>query len=242
MAKKSISPTESWIVAVLNLPEKHTGSFFFPWQQQLWSWFWVFWNKKDVSDFLLWSHLTVLFHQMRVTTVTVSKFTEHSPLTFFSSWNGAACLRCVFTQLWNSQETCFCEPGNWALMVKPIVYLFGSWIIAASNQTKPWGFIFLFITTTALAKFLVFWMQQVACHFLLGSHLIVQLHLIRVKKVVVVRTLSPNIFSHGMVQCVQGVSLHRSETAGKHIGLNLGIGTWWPKNYFSQVKTGELQP
>ena len=127
-------------------------------------------------------------------------------------------------------------------MVKPMFFFFGSWIIAASNQTKPWWFIFLFITTAALVKFLIFWTQQVASHFLLGSHLTVQFHLIRVKNVVVVRTFSPNIFSHGMVQCVQWVSLHGSGIAGKHIVLKLGIGTWWQKIYFSQVKTGELQP
>ena len=34
MAKEIFSPSESWIVTVLNLPEKHTGSFFFSLQHQ----------------------------------------------------------------------------------------------------------------------------------------------------------------------------------------------------------------
>ena len=38
------------------------------------------------------------------------------------------------------------------------------------------------------------------------------------------RTVSPDIFSHGMVQCVLGVSVHNSEAARKHAFVNLGIG------------------
>ena len=36
-----------------------------------------------------------------------------------------------------------------------------------------------------------------------------------------------DIFSHGMIQCVLGVSLHHSETVWKHAFLNLGIGPMW---------------
>ena len=38
------------------------------------------------------------------------------------------------------------------------------------------------------------------------------------------RTHYPDIFSHGMVNCVQGVSLHNSETANKNAFVNLGTG------------------
>ena len=37
------------------------------------------------------------------------------------------------------------------------------------------------------------------------------------------RTLSPDLFSHGMVRCVLGLSLHSSETAANHVFVNLGI-------------------
>ena len=40
------------------------------------------------------------------------------------------------------------------------------------------------------------------------------------------RTLSPDLFSHGMVRCVLGLSLHRSETAVKQVFVNLEIQTW----------------
>ena len=59
MAKEVYSPSEIWVVSASYLPEKHTSSFSFSFQPRLWSWFWVFWNKKHASDFLLGSHLTV---------------------------------------------------------------------------------------------------------------------------------------------------------------------------------------
>lgn len=59
--------SKSWIVAASNLPEKHTCSIFFSLQQELWLWFWIFWNEMDASDFLLRSHLRVLLHLIRVT-------------------------------------------------------------------------------------------------------------------------------------------------------------------------------
>ena len=40
------------------------------------------------------------------------------------------------------------------------------------------------------------------------------------------RTLSPDLFSHGTVRCVLGLSLHSSETAAKHVFVNLEIQTW----------------
>lgn len=39
---------------------------------------------------------------------------------FLFSWNCTVCSRCIFTQLWNSCEKCFCEPGNWDLMAKKV--------------------------------------------------------------------------------------------------------------------------
>ena len=36
---------------------------------------------------------------------------------------------------------------------------------------------------------------------------------------------SPELFSHAMMQCVLGLSLHSFETAGKYVFVNLDIGT-----------------
>ena len=47
------------------------------------------------------------------------------------------------------------------------------------------------------------------------------------------RTLYNDIFFHGMVQCVLEVSLHNSETARKHMFVNLGTGA-----LFSSVQFG----
>ena len=38
------------------------------------------------------------------------------------------------------------------------------------------------------------------------------------------RTLSLDLFSHGVVQCFLGVFLESSENEGKHASLNLVIG------------------
>ena len=52
------------------------------------------------------------------------------------------------------------------------------------------------------------------------------------------QTLSLDLFSHGMVQCVLGVSLHSFGSAGRHVFVNLQIGAWWQNQYLSPVKAG----
>ena len=62
--------------------------------------------------------------------------------------------------------------------------------------------------------------EKAAFHFLLGSHLILLLHLIRVTTDMTFnthRTLSPDLLFHGMVHSIMGVSLHSFETSGKHV-------------------------
>ena len=69
--------------------------------------------------------------------------------------------------------------------------------------------------------------KQAACHFLLGSHLKVQINLFRGATGMAVTThiaLSPGLFSHVMVHCILVVSLHSSKTEGKHVFTNLGSG------------------
>ena len=50
------------------------------------------------------------------------------------------------------------------------------------------------------------------------------------------RTLYNDIFFHGIVQCVLAVSLHNSETARKHVSVNLGIGALFSTVQFSCVR------
>lgn len=72
---------------------------------------------------------------------------------------------------------------------------------------------------------------------MLGSLLPVPVHLIKLTTGMVLnshRTRSPDLFSHRMVHCVPGVSLHSSETVGKHVFVSLGIGTLWQRSIFPQ--------
>ena len=70
-------------------------------------------------------------------------------------------------------------------------------------------------------------MEETGClPLIVRNDLTVQFHLIRVKAGMAVnthRTLSYEQFSSGMSCCALGVSLHSSETAGKHIFVNLRI-------------------
>ena len=45
------------------------------------------------------------------------------------------------------------------------------------------------------------------------------------------KKLTHDHFSHGMVHCVLGVSLHGSETTGIHVFVNMGNGPKWQKQY-----------
>lgn len=96
---------------------------------------------------------------------------------------------------------------------------------------KTHWFIFILITITVLVKFLSF-LDLTGFLPLLACHLIVYFHLIRVPTGMAVkthRTLYPDFFSHKIVQCAPGVSLHSSKTAVKNVFVNLGIGIWWQK-------------
>ena len=153
-------------------------------------------------------------------------------------WNTILYHRSVFTQLWNCREICFLQPGNWGPKAKEVLSHCKTWIVA-SLPGKHTGLLFPSLQQQIWSIFWIFWIQQTAWHFFQGSHLTVQFYLIRVRIIIVhtQRTVSPNIFSQGMVHCVLGVSLHSSETAGKHVFVNLGIGAWWKKKYFPTVKT-----
>ena len=119
MAKKLYSPSESWIVAALNLPKDHTGSFFSSLQQQLWSSFWVFWKKLAPATscwkVIRWYRLTYQGNQMGSSQHSQNSF----PWPLFA-WNGTLCPRSIFTELWNCRESWFYEPRNWGLLWKEV--------------------------------------------------------------------------------------------------------------------------
>ena len=159
MVKQVFSTFISWIIPASNLPEKHTGSFFSSWQQQFRLSFWVFQKKHAACHFLLGGCLTVQNHLISVTTDMAVNTHRTLPWQPFS-WNGPLCHRCVFTQLWNSQETCFCEPGNWALTVKVVFFTFRSWVIPASNLPEKHTGSFFSSIQQLLSNFGVFSKQN----------------------------------------------------------------------------------
>ena len=67
------------------------------------------------------------------------------------------------------QESCFCKPGNWALMLKPVFFTLGSWKYATSSCQKNPLVHFSFHCKQLWLSFLFFWKKQAVCHFLLGS-------------------------------------------------------------------------
>jgi len=85
-------------------------------------------------------------------------------------------------------------------------------------------------------------MKQYACHFLLGGLTKIQFKLVRITRTAVKLTeyLSLTFFSHGMVSCVLGVYLHSSETAWKHVFMNLRMGPDGKSSIYSLWKM--LQP
>ena len=111
---------------------------------------------------------------------------------------------------------------------------------------KTHRFIYLFIETATLVKYLSF-LKETCCFPLLCW------------EVMSYTTISPKqgnsrygsqhsqcILSwplfYGMGQCVLAMSLQSSETAEEHIFVILAIGVWWQKRYFPLEKAWYLQP
>ena len=114
--------SKSWIVAASNLPEKHTCSIFF---------FITTRTLVMILNFLKWNGcFWLLAEKSSESTLTPNKSNKKYgsqpsqntlPWPLLSS-NGTVFPRSVFTELLNSQETCFCEPGNSDLIVKAVFY------------------------------------------------------------------------------------------------------------------------
>ena len=87
------------------------------------------------------------------------------------SWIRTLCPRFVFTKLWNSQETYFCEPGNWAITLK--IYIFHLWKLGNCSLNMPenhTGSLCFSLQQQLWSGFWVFWKKQAAWHFFLRSH------------------------------------------------------------------------
>lgn len=88
-------------------------------------------------------------------------------------------------------------------------------------------------------------MKATGCLPLLKGILTVQFHLFRVTlgmEVKSQRTLFPELFYYGMVQCGLETTLYSCITAGKHVFVHLGLVLYGKKKIFSPVKAGKFQP
>ena len=151
------------------------------------------------------------------------------------------CVLKVFIQLWNCLETCFCELGIWCLMAKESFSLVKSHSCREKKKTchKNTSLIIFFLHNSNFGQVFVFWKKQAACHFCWKATWLYSFHLFRVTIVLAVnahRPISPDHFSHVMVQCVLGVSLPSSENAGMSAFVNLAIGPWWQNSIFLMWK------
>ena len=95
-------------------------------------------------------------------------------------------------------------------MAKAVFSPHESWIDIATKKlhVKHPALLFSSSQQELWSSICVFWKKLASCHFFLGSHLTVQFHLVRVTTDMAIdthKTLSLDLFSHGMVQCVLGV-------------------------------------
>lgn len=126
-------------------------------------------------------------------------------------------------------------------MVKTVFSTCGSWIFAASKmpEKKHWIIFSLHYKNSFglhfKKKFLSFLKQAGCLALLAGKSSEVLFHWIGLTTVMTLnnhKTLYAAHFSHGTVHCVLGLSLHNSETARKHVFVNLAIGTCWQRTIF----------
>ena len=129
-----------------------------------------------------------------------------------SLWHGSWVLMSkTFFPVWNL-DSCSLKPARKSL-----------WFICLSNKQQVWSNIW------------VFWKKFTICHFLLGIHLSVQFHLFWVTTVMgfnIHRTLSLDLFSHGMVQCVPVVSLLAQKLQRIMFFWTWALGTIGKSNIF----------
>lgn len=144
---------------------------------------------------------------------------QHSQntLSWALSCNDAGCSRTVFyTALKLQGYIIFFEPGNWGLMAQAILFPGANWIFAASDMPEEYSGS-LFSTVQQELWSSIMFLKETDCHFLLGSHLKIQFHLIQLRTVMAGKITEPSpltsLFNMEwyIVSCVY---LHSSETAG----------------------------
>ena len=155
------------------------------------------------------------------------------------------CVLGVFYTALKLQENIFfwtCELGpNGKISIFPCE----TWIVVVSNlPEKHTDSFFSSLQQQHWSSIWVFWKKQAACVYFLGSHLTVQFHLFRVTTITAVkmhRIRSHELFSHGILQCILGVSLHNSHMQAKLVfslcnSLIVPASNWTekhPGSYFS---------
>ena len=196
-----------------------------------------------LSLFFLGYHQTVVLPNQSDNWYGRQQSQHTLPLDLYS-WNGTTFPRSLFAQLWSCRKTCFHEPGNWHLMGKDVFSHCKSWRLAALSLPKNQTGSFFFFITTSLAKLLSFLKSTGSLTIFAGKSsdstftpnqgntgMAINTH----------RALSPDIFFHGIVQCVLIVSIHNSETARTYSFVNLVVGASCQKKYFPPLKSGWLQ-
>ena len=133
------------------------------------------------------------------------------------------CPRCVFTQLWIGRETCFCEPWNWDLKVKTVFSPMKTWQLHLQTCQK-----------STLVSFSPHYNDNFGQAFALNKNGCLPLHPWKSSESTVSCNLGNNkhgiqhsqqhfldLFSHGMVECVLGVSLQSLKPL-----VNMFLWTW----------------
>ena len=198
----------------------------------------VFRKKQVTCHLLLGSHLKVQIHLLRVTTgmaVNTHKTFSPNPSSLgIVQWRYSG----VLTKFWKCRETCFCEPRHWGLMAKEVFSNCESSKAVASNLPEKHTGSFLSLYNKRCSQDSNFHKETNCLPLLLENHLIVQIHLIKLTTDMVDnthRTLSPDLFSHGIAYCVLVESLHSSQIPRENVLVKRGIGSWWQIIIFPSV-------
>ena len=197
-------------------------------KQQLWSSIWVFWKKHAACHSLAWkpSDSTLSLNQGS------NRYGTHTHRTLFPDFFSHGTEHCVLGVLLQALKL----QGEMILWTwelgtdgKTGFSPCESWTFAASNlPEKHTGSLFSSLQQQILSNIRIFWKKQMGVTSCWDSSnstvspnqsktdIAVNIH----------RLVYPDIFSHRMVLCILGLSLHNSETEEKQTFVNLEIGTW----------------
>ena len=136
---------------------------------------------------------------------------------------------------------------TWHAAVHGVTSVRYDWVTEQERKParKPHWFIFLLFTTAALVKSLNFLKETGHLTFLLGSHLTVLVHLIKVKTgmgVKSLRTLSHDHFYHETIQCFLGVSLQTVKMQRNMFLWAWALGPDSKRSFFSHCESWMVPP